>query len=232
MQEWIYSILNSGELSFSVLIACFLLGVIGSVTSCCNLAIIGAVAGYSGSIGVTKGTRSVWISGISFLFGIIFSLSLVGAVMGYLSSMMSLNMGVWWKIAAGILSIFFGMLTLNILPFKIPSVSISRKSQGGFLSSLFFGLAIGGITVACNSCCNPTFPIILGASFIKGSVLWGVLFLAIFGLGYGLPLAAAMIGIGIGIGKLTSVFNKISVWIKYIAGLILIIVGFYFLLTL
>ena len=232
MQEWINHMLNSDHLSFSVVAASFLLGVIGSVTSCCNFAIIGAVAGYSTSLGVEKKTRLVWISGIAFLLGTVISMAIVGALMGYASDVMSDSMGTWWKLAAGLLAIFFGLATLNLLPFKIPSVSFSGKPGGGMFSALLFGLVVGGISVASNSCCNPVFPIILGASFLKGSIIWGILFLVSFGIGYGLPMAAAMIGLGIGVGKVSNTFNKISKWIKYFAGSLLIAVGFYFLFTL
>ncbi len=232
MQEWINQMLNSDHLSFSVVIASFLLGVIGSVTSCCNIAIVGAVAGYSTSLGVEKKTKLVWISGISFLLGTVISMAIVGALMGYVSDIMSDSMGVWWKLAAGLLAIFFGLATLNLLPFKMPSVTFSGKPGGGMFSALLFGLIVGGISVASNSCCNPVFPIILGASFLKGSMVWGILFLVSFGMGYGLPLAAAMIGLGIGVGKVSDTFSRVSKWIKYFAGALLIVVGFYFLLTL
>ena len=232
MQEWINQMLNSDHLSFSVVVASFLLGIFGSVTSCCNFAIVGAVAGYSTSLGVEKKTRLVWISGIAFLFGTALSMAVLGALMGYLSDLISDSMGSWWKIAAGLLAIFFGLVTLNLLPFKIPSVSFSGKPGGGLFSALIFGLVVGGISVASNTCCNPVFPIILGASFLKGSMIWGLLFLVSFGIGYGLPMAAAMIGLGIGVGKLSKSFNRISKGITYFAGALLIIVGFYFLLTL
>lgn len=232
MQEWINQMLNSDHLSFSVVIASFMLGVLGSVTSCCNFAIIGAVAGYSTSLGVEKKTRLVWISGISFLSGTIISMALLGALMGYVSNLISASTGVWWKLAAGLLSVFFGLATLNLLPFKIPSIKYSGKQGGGIFSALIFGLTVGGISVASNSCCNPVFPLILGASFLKGSIMWGIIFLVSFGTGYGLPMAAALIGLGIGVSKISKTFDSISKWIKYFAGVLLIAVGFYFLFTL
>lgn len=232
MQDWINQMLNSDHLSFSVVVASFLLGIIGSVTSCCNIAIIGAVAGYSTSLGVEKKTRLVWISGIAFLVGTVIAMAGLGALMGYMSDIISDSLGSWWKVAAGLLAIFFGLVTLDLIRLKVPSITFSGKKDGGIFSALIFGLVVGGISVASNSCCNPVFPIILGASFLKGSIIWGLLFLVSFGIGYGLPMAAAMIGLGIGVGKLSSTFNKISKGIKYFAGALLIIVGFYFLLTL
>jgi cytochrome c biogenesis protein CcdA len=232
MQEWIDRIAGSDHVTFSVLAASFILGLIGSVTSCCNYAIIGAIAGYSGRIGVEKKTKMVWTSGLSFLIGTILSLAIIGGLAGYISNIISGSLGIWWKAIAGLLSVFFGLATLNWLPFKLPSVAVPGRSGGGFLASLFFGIAVGGISVICNSCCNPVFPVVLGATFIKGSFLWGLFFLCAFGLGYGIPMAAAMIGIGIGVGKISGTFSKITVIMKYVAGLLLLIAGFYFLWTL
>jgi len=83
-----------------------------------------------------------------------------------------------------------------------------------------------------NSCCNPIFPVILAASFIKGGAVWGLMMLTSFALGYGLPLAAAIVGFGIGLGKISKTLSLFGTIVKYAGGSILIILGFYFLLSL
>jgi len=50
-------------------------------------------------------------------------------------------------------------------------------------------------------------------------------------LGFGSTLAAAMLGVGLGIGKLSKLLTKSAVVIKYAGGITLIILGFYFILT-
>lgn len=232
MQEWINQVINSESISFSVLIAGFLLGALAAITSCCNFAVIGAVVGYSGSISISQKKKSVITSGLAFLIGTVVSLGIIGGLTGYISNFIGESMGNYWKIFAGVLSIFFGLATMNALPFNLPSVTFSKAKGSGFFSAFLFGLMIGGLSTVCNSACNPIFPIILGATFIKASFIWGMLILFSFALGYGLPLAAGMIGIGLGLGKLSKTFNTFSMAIKYIAGIILIAIGFYFLITL
>ena len=101
----------------------------------------------------------------------------------------------------------------------------------GIFSAILFGLAIGGLSTAFNSCCNPIFPIILAASFVKGSMLWGLLMLTVFALGYALPLALGMVGLKLGLEKMSAGISKVGRAVQYTGGILLIIMGFYLLIT-
>ena len=230
MIDWVNQILSSGEYSVTFFVAAFLLGLIGTFTSCCNFAVIGAVASYSGT--AYADSKNVFAKSLFFFIGMIVSLSMVGAITGLASNIIGNAMGSYWKIAAGLLLIFFGLLTLNVLPFKMLSLNAGKIKTGtGLIGAFIFGLAIGGLSTGCNSVCNPIFPLILSAAFLKGNVISGIFLLMIFGIGYSLPFAAAMFGIGAGVGKLTASVSKIGKYLSYVAGLALIILGFYFLFT-
>jgi cytochrome c biogenesis protein CcdA len=232
MEEWIRQAMSSDQAGIAALIAVFLLGMIGVVSCGCNFAIIGIVAGYTGTIGSTGKTKAIIWSGVFFLLGTIISMSIIGAIIGYASDLISNSFGKYWQIIAGLVMIFFGLFTLDLLPFKIPSISLNANNKkGSIFSSMIFGFTVGGLATAFNTCCNPVFPIVLAATFVKGNVLWGTLLLFAFALGYGLPLAASMVGIGLGFGKISkraSLFGKI---IKYAGGIVLLLLGFYFLIT-
>ena len=224
--------MNSGQAGIAALIAVFLLGAIGVVSCGCNYAIIGIVAGYTGTISSTGKTKAIIWSGIFFLLGNMIAMAIIGGIIGYASNLISDSFGKYWQIIAGLIMIFFGLFTLELLPFKIPSISLNKENKtGSIFSSMIFGLTVGGLATAFNTCCNPVFPIVLAATFVKGNMLWGILLLLAFALGYGLPLAASMVGIGLGFGKISkkaSMFGKV---IKYAGGISLLVIGFYFLLT-
>ncbi|HNW98346.1 MAG TPA: cytochrome c biogenesis protein CcdA [Bacteroidales bacterium] len=232
MEEFISHALNSGQAGIAALIAVFLLGAIGVVSCGCNYAIIGIVAGYTGTISSTGKTKAIIWSGIFFLLGNMIAMAIIGGIIGYASNLISDSFGKYWQIIAGLIMIFFGLFTLELLPFKIPSISLNKENKtGSIFSSMIFGLTVGGLATAFNTCCNPVFPIVLAATFVKGNMLWGILLLLAFALGYGLPLAASMVGIGLGFGKISkkaSMFGKV---IKYAGGISLLVIGFYFLLT-
>jgi cytochrome c biogenesis protein CcdA len=232
MQEWVNSVLSSDHAGIVVLAAAFLLGVISVFTCVCNFAALGVVAGYTGTIGATGKTKKVIISSLFFLLGTIIALSAVGCLIGFASELVSVSMGNYWKIGAGIIAIFFGIYTLDILPFKIPGISTNFQSKkSGIAGAIIFGFVMGGAISLGSLCCNPIFFIVMGASFLKGSTLWGLAMLFFYSLGYGATLAAGMLGVGLGIGKLSSWLTKFAVAIKYVGGITLIVLGFYLIIT-
>ncbi|MFH0867187.1 MAG: hypothetical protein V1904_13415, partial [Bacteroidota bacterium] len=146
MEEWINNILSSDHAEITVLIAVFLLGLISVFTCGCNFSIIGIIAGYSGTIGATGRTKGVIWNGIFFLIGMILSMSIIGGIIGYASELISDSFGNYWKIAAGLISIFFGLFSMDLLPFKMPGISIKQTNQkGNIFSAVLFGLTIGGL---------------------------------------------------------------------------------------
>jgi len=232
MQEWINSVISADQAGIIVLVAVFLLGIISVFTCACNFVAIGAVAGYTGTVSATGKTKTVIVSCISFLFGTVIALSAVGCLIGFASELISVSIGNYWKIVAGIITIFFGVYTLDILPFKIKGISPNfQNKKGNIAGAIIFGFIMGGAISLGSLCCNPVFPIVMGASFLKGSTLWGFAMLFFYALGYGITLAAAMLGLGLGLGKVSTLLSKFAVVVKYAGGITLIILGFYFLLT-
>lgn len=232
MEDWIHQVLATEQAGISVLAAVFLLGIF-SVFSCgCNFSVIAIVAGYSGSIASESRSKTIIWSGVFFLIGMIVSMSIIGGMVGYASELISDSFGLYWQLAAGIISIFFGLMSMDLLPFKMPGLNLKMSGpKGGKFSAIVFGLSIGGLTLACNSFCNPVFPIILAASFVKGSVIWGVFLLFAYALGYGLTFSTIMVAVGLGIGTTSRNFSKFSKFLKIAGGLLMIVIGFYLLLT-
>ena len=230
MEHWINQALNSGQSGIIVLFAVFIFGMIGVLTCACNFALFAVVAGYSGSAEVSDKPKTVFWSGIAFLAGAVITMAAIGALFGYAGKMVGTSFGLYWNIAAGLICIFFGLYSMDILPFRIPSIKVNTTNiKTGYLSAIIFGLTVGGISTAFNTCCNPIFPIILAASFVKGSTIWGLLMLSVFALGYAFPLTLAFAGIRLGIGKLSKSLNRIGTIIQYSGGALLVIMGFYFL---
>ena len=232
MNEWINLVLSSEQSGIIVLAAVFLLGVISVFTCACNFTAIGVVAGYTGSLGATGKTKTVVLSSIFFLLGIVIALSAVGCLIGFASELVSASMGNYWKIVAGIIAILFGVYTLDILPFKIKGISPNfQNKKSSIAGAVLFGFVMGGAISLSSLCCNPIFPIVMGASFLKGSTLWGLVMLFFYALGYGITLASAMLGVGLGLGKISKLLSKFAIIIKYAGGITLIILGFYLIIT-
>lgn len=210
----------------------FVMGLLSVFTCACNFAIIGVVAGYSGASQATGRTGMMIWKGFAFLLGTIISMSLIGALFGFAGKWISDSFGNYWKIAAGLIAILFGLYSMELVPFKLPGISFKAgESRQNVFIAIIFGFAVGGLSAACNSCCNPFFPVILAASFIKGSVAWGFVMLTTFALGFGLPLAAMIVGISLGLGKISKTLSLVVIIVKYAGGIALVALGFYLLLT-
>lgn len=223
---------QSSTPSLAILPAAFMLGVFGAVSSCCNLAVIAAISGYSGSLSGADNQKSIWQSGLFFMVGTILAMAAVGAVIGLGGNVAGASLGVYWKLFAGLIMVMFGLLSLDLLPFRLPSLDYLRPSdRKGFVGSMVYGLALGGGSTACSVGCNPVLVLALGYVTLKGETAWGAAVLGSFALGYSLPLGAGMVGLGLGLGRLRTVAVKAAPVVKIVAGALLIGIGFYFLAT-
>ena len=232
METWIHQVLNSGQAGIGVLFAVFILGIISVLTCGCNYAIFAVVAGYSGTLHATGKTRNALWSGLAFLTGALVSMAIIGGILGYAGGVLTNSFANYWKIAAGLICILFGLYSMDLLPLKMPSIRIkSENRKTGIISAIIFGLTVGGLSSAFNTCCNPLFPIVLAASFVKASFIWGMIMLSVFALGYAAPLSLAIVGVRIGLGKLSDKVSIVVNVIKYAGGILLILMGFYFLVT-
>jgi cytochrome c biogenesis protein CcdA len=233
MEEWINQALSNEHASVMILLAVLVMGILSVFTCACNFAIIGVVAGYSGASPAAGKPKILIWKGLAFLLGTIISMSVIGALFGFAGQWISDSLGNYWKIAAGLVAIIFGLYSMELVPFKLPGISVKRKeSQQNIFTAIIFGLVVGGLSAACNSCCNPFFPVILAASFVKGSAIWGLVMLTTFALGFGLPLAAMIIGVSLGVGKISKTLSVVVTIVKYTGGVALIGFGFYLLLSL
>ena len=232
MNTWINQVLNNEHATITALIAVFMMGLISVATCGCNFAVIGVVAGYTGVSSSTVKSGIIFLRGFSFLLGTIISMAVIGSLFGYTGKFISASLGNYWKIAAGLIAIIFGLYSMDLVPFRLPGLTIkTSQSRQTIFSAVLFGLAVGGLSTALNSCCNPLFPVILAASFVKGSTLWGLMMLTAFALGYGIPLAVMIVGFSLGLGRISKTLTIIGTVVKYAGGIALVGLGFYFLLT-
>lgn len=227
--DWIIKVFESPEFGIAVLPAAFLLGMLTAVSSGCNLGIIAAVAGYAGSRDTEIRPRDAWITSGCFFIGVMLSLAILGMLAGYLGKLGGAEFGRYGMILVGFLSIFFGLVALDFVPFKIPSVNLSgKKRKVGLSGSILFGTGVGAASLTCAlACSGPLLPMVLAMATARGEVGWGAMILSIFAVGYSLPLGAIMLGIGL--GRLTSFSKKAMKPIRVIAGIILIFAGIWLL---
>lgn len=230
MFQWMQQTLSADASGFATLPAAFLLGLLGSVSSCCTLPVVSALAGYAGSLKASPNRRHLLFIGLSLMLGTALALALIGAVTGFLGQMAGTALGRYWRLLGGLMMVVFGLSSLGWLKLHLPKVKAgAHLLESGAVGALLYGLVVGGATVACSVCCNPVLPAAVGAIALKGAPLLGATLLATFALGYSLPLAAGVVGIRFGLGKLGVVAGRVMPIVQAGFGLLLIGVGFYLL---
>lgn len=212
------------------LLFAMLLGTVSAAAStCCTLPALGLVAGYSGTQG--QGNRKEIVkSAVLFMFGTIVSLMIIGAISGFVGQVAQSTLGKYWKIFAGLVAVILGLASLKLLPFNISfgKLKTSKKEMGQF-GQILTGFALGGIVAVSSLPCNPGIFIVMGAAILQGAILWAMLLLGMYAIGFALPLGLLMLGISL--GNFTLASKGMDKALRWISGGILIIIGFYFLLT-
>ncbi len=207
-----------------------ILGLVSAATSaCCALPAMGILVGYSGTkIEISR--KDAVRSAIFFTVGTVISLMIIGGIAGFVGQIAQNSLGRYWKIFAGIAAVFFGLAALNVLPFKISFGKFDGvKSRLGKTGAVLAGLLMGGGVSVCSLACNPGIFIVLGAAVLQGLIFWAILLLAMFAIGFSLPLGAILLGVSL--GKMTLVAKNTDAAIRWISGIILLAAGFYFLIT-
>lgn len=231
MQVWLNELFTTPQWNFTIFIGALLLGIIGAVGSGCNLAALGAIATYSG-VKESSNKKDLLFTCLGFVIGTMMALILIGFFIGFIGQAAGNYIQTVGKFFSGIILVFFGLVTLDLFPLKLPSLKLPIQQQGsGIGSDILFGFALGGSTLSCTlACCSPIVPFLIGLSAVEGNAMKSAILMGIFGIGYTLPLVAIFLGFSF--GKLAISAGKSITIIKKIAGLVLIIIGFYFLFTL
>lgn len=195
----------------------------------CALPAIGLLAGYSGT--QTCGSRKETLrSTLSFTLGTLLALMVLGGISGFVGQVAQNTLGRYWRVVAGSLAVFLGLASLRLLPFELSFVnSSSARYRFRRLGPVLAGLVLGGIVAACSLPCNPGIFIVVGAAALQGTIAWAILLIGMFAIGFSIPIGAVMLGISAGTSSLAA--RGADILFRRIAGLILILGGFYFLLT-
>jgi len=213
------------------LLLALIVGLVSAATSaCCTLPAMGLILGYSGAQVADSHRRVVRVA-FFFTVGTIVALMIVGAVSGFIGQVAQGVLGRYWKAFAGVAAVVLGLASLKLLPFDLSFGKLDQaKSKVGRFGPVLAGFLLGGIVAVSSLPCNPGIFIVIGAAILQGAVIRAMLLLGMFAVGFAIPLGAVMLGITM--GKVSLAARGADVALRWIAGVLLIAVGFYFLISL
>lgn len=213
------------------LLFALILGAVSAATSaCCTIPALGILVGYSGSQ-ANDNRKAAVKSALFFTLGLILALMIIGGIAGFVGQVAQSSLGRYWKVFAGVVAVILGLAALNLLPFKLSLGKFGGiANRIGKFGAVLAGLILGGIVAASSLPCNPGIFVVIGAAILQGKVFWAILMLAMFAIGFSLPLGAVLLGVSL--SKISLATKGVESVIRWVSGSVLLAAGFYFLITL
>lgn len=201
----------------------------GIVTSIgpCNVAMVPLIIGYVGGSHDLSRRRSFSISFI-FTIGLAITFMLLGVIASVIGGLIGGTNRLWYYLVA-LVCFVIGLQMLGILQLALPTWfgSLREKVQlkglpGAFLLGLVSGLV-------ASQCATPVLAAILTYVMAqKASLIYGAALLFIYALGRGVPIILA--GTFAGVLKNFRSLGRWTEWMEKISGVMILLVGVYFLL--
>ena len=211
------------ELSALAYVLVFLGGVLTSIGPC-NLSMVPVVIGYVGGQQDLTKARGFWLSTF-FTLGSSITFMLLGLVAALVGGLFGAERKLlYWFVALVCFLIGLNLLGALKLSFDFMTrLQPKRVAITGLIGALLLGLVVG---LAGSQCGTPVLVAILGLVMAKGKVAYGATLLFTYGLGRGVPIILA--GTFTGVIKALPAMQRWTRWMETAAGIVLILVGIYF----
>jgi cytochrome c-type biogenesis protein len=207
------------------IVAVFLGGVMTASNPCVLAMIplmIGLVAGKQG----TTSLKKTFFFSLFFVLGLAVTFTMLGLISALMGRMFG-NIGRFWKYAVAAVCLVMGAHLLGIFKFNFAIPKLLGKIREGGLGAFLLGLLFG---VVSTPCAVPVLAVLLAFVANKGNVVYGGFLLFIYALGHSLLILIAGTSMGAAKRLIESKgLNKASRILQKAAGIIIILIGIYFL---
>jgi len=202
-------------------------GVVTSLTPCVYPMIPITAGVIAGTAGPAAPRRRVVLLTLTYVAGLALLYATLGLIAGLSGSLFgTVSASPWARFAIGNLLLIFGLAMLDVFPVRAPQrlTSWAAGLGGGSYPAVFLLGATSGIVAA--PCGAPAFAAVLTFVAATGSAVLGFTYLFVFSLG----MTALLVAVGIFSGALARLPRSGAwmVWVKRIAGVILIAMAEYY----
>lgn len=202
---------------------------IGGITTAsnpCVLAMIplmmGVVAGYKETTGLKKSL----IFSLLFIVGISITFTVLGLISGLMGRMFG-DVGNFWKYLVAAVCLVMGIHLLGLFKLNFQMPEFFKLRQGGNFGAFLLGLLFG---VVSTPCAVPILAVLLAYVASQGNIVYGGILLFTYALGHSLLILIAGTSMGAAKRLLESKgLRKANYFLQKAAGIIIILVGIYFL---
>ena len=200
-------------------------GVITSIGPC-NAAMIPLIIGYiGGSVNLPR--RKAFSISLVFSIGLAITFVILGIIASLVGGMLGGSTRVWYYLVA-LICLLIGLQMLGVFHINPPAWFSGLQEKvwaKNLFGALLFGLVSG---LVASQCATPVLAAILTYVMAKKeSLLYGAVLLFIYALGRGVPIVLA--GTFTGAMKGIRSFGKWSEFLEKASGVVILLVGFYFI---
>ncbi|HHX22821.1 MAG TPA: cytochrome c biogenesis protein CcdA [Thermoanaerobacterales bacterium] len=199
-----------------------LAGILTSFTPCA-LTSVPLVIGYVGGAGV-KNTRRAFRLSVVFAIGMAVTFTALGTVASILGRFMQ-GVGSWWYLFLGVIMLLMALQIWEIFNFIPSTYAISKNTRRGYFGAFLAGI-LGGFF--SSPCATPVLVVLLAIVAKGASLLWGILLLLLYSIGYSIIVVIAGTSIGF-VQKLSSSdkYGAANNVLKIVMGIIIMLIAFY-----
>lgn len=169
--------------------------------------------------------KSLGFSGL-FVLGLAITFSALGLISALMGRMLG-DVGAFWKYLVAGVCLIMGLHLLGLLKFNFNLPQPLSVKKGGPLAAFLLGLLFG---VVSTPCAVPILAVLLAYVGSRGNIAYGGFLLFIYALGHSALILIA--GVSMGAAKKlieSKSLRKTNLVLQRIAGVIIILVGAYFL---
>ncbi|HUU38709.1 MAG TPA: cytochrome c biogenesis protein CcdA [Candidatus Desulfaltia sp.] len=201
---------------------------VGGATTASNPCVLAMIPLLMSVVAGTETTSIKKSLGFSMLF--VLGLSVTFSILGLISALMGKmlgDVGAFWKYLVAGVCLIMGLHLLGLLKFSINLPQPMNVRKGGPVGAFLLGLLFG---VVSTPCAVPILAVLLAYVGSKGNIIYGGFLLLIYALGHSALILVAGTSMGAAKKLIESKGLRKTHWaLQKIAGVIVILVGAYFL---
>ncbi len=206
-------------------VAVFLGGVM-TASNPCVLAIvplmISFVAGKKGQVTI----KNSFFFSLQFILGLSITFTILGIVSALMGRMFG-DVGAFWRYAVVAVCLVMGIHLLGLFKFNFPFPKALAAERAENLGAFLLGLLFGAVSTPC---AVPILAVLLAFIASKGNIFYGAFLLFIYALGHSFLILVAGTSMGAARRMIESKgLKKTNLLFQKIAGIIILLVGAYFL---
>ena len=209
-------------------VGCLTWGITSVLFSPCHLASIPLIVAYVGGQEQALNPKQAGVYSFSFTLGLFISIALIGIVCALLGRMLG-DVGNHWQILVGAVLIWVALGMLGVEKCSMSGSLLYRLNLKGLSGAFMLGLAYG---ILSGSCTFGFIAPILAIITMQQQIATGILFILLFAVGHCLPIVVAGSSTA-AVRKLmeNSVWQGAGNWFRRAAGIVIVLLGIYFILN-